>query len=499
MFYNHHFAVLVIVIPMFLALLTPIISLLKMEFAWYMAMLSATASFLISMSILYHILSTGDVILYHLGGWLPPIGIEYRIDCLNGFVLVVITFIALISTIYAKQSVAIEIKAEKTPAFYTVFMLFLLGLYGMIVTNDVFNLYVFLEITSLTGYALVAMGSDKRSLMASFNYLILGTIGATFILIGVGYLYMITGTLNMIDMSRLLVKYYDSNVMFTAFAFIITGLMLKVALYPLHFWLPSAYTYAPSAVSAVMAATSTKVAAYVMIRLFFTVFHIKIISQYIPVAEIVMIIASISVLMGSILAISQTDIKRMLAYSSIGQIGYIVLGATVLHSAALTGGILHILNHALMKCGLFFVAGSIFYKLGTTRINDLRNLSRIMPLQAGAFTLLALSMIGIPLTGGFVTKWYLIEGSILSGDWYLVPVILLSSLLTVIYFGRVINLMYFSDNSSHNNIKPIKAPLGMVVPTIIITFLSILFGIFATVPVEIASKAAIEIMGGSHW
>ncbi len=492
--------ILVIIIPLISAVIIPLTARLERSFAWGITVAATFLSFLSALFLLKAVMKTGRI-SYWLGGWEPPWGIEYSVDYLNGFVLVVVTFIAFVVAVYAKMSVAKEIALEKVPFFYAVYMLFVTGITGVTITGDVFNLYVFIEITSLSVYTLIAMGRKRDALIASFNYLILGTIAGTFILIGVGYLYMMTGTLNMADLSKLLPELYSSTAVRTAFAFFTVGLSLKIALFPLHIWLPNAYTEAPSAVSALVAATATKVGAYVLIRIMFTVFSVEFSLSVLPVTTILLVLSSIAIIAGSVLAIAQTNIKRMLAYSSVGQIGYIVLGAVLVNRVAMTGSLMHILNHALMKGTLFMVAGAVVYMTGTADISGLRGMGKRMPFTMAAFTIGALSMIGVPLTVGFVSKWYLSLGAIRAGMWYLVPVILVSSLLTAVYFWRIVESIYFapaevdSERSAEGRGRG-DAPAMMVVPTLVLAVLCIVFGIVAFIPVSVADLAARMLLGG---
>lgn len=496
-----HLPVLVIIIPLISAVIIPLAGRGKPFFSWCITTAVTLSCLLISVLLLNNVLTAGPV-SYWIGGWKPPMGIEYVIDHLNAFVLVVVSFIAFIVSLYARKSVDLEIDEHKRTAFYSIYMLFVTGLMGIITTGDIFNLYVFIEIASLAGYALIAAGRKRQALMASYNYLILGTIAATFILLGIGYLYMATGTLNMADLREKLPALYDSKVILTAFAFFTVGLSLKLALFPLHIWLPNAYSYSPSVVGALMAATATKVGAYAMLRIMFTVFKVEFDLQIIPITKILLVLSSIAIIAGSMIAVAQTRIKRMLAYSSIGQIGYIVLGAALVNHTAMTGSILHILNHALMKGTLFLVAGAVVYRTGIEDISGLRGMGKKMPFSMAAFTIGGLSMIGVPLTVGFVSKWYIAVGALNTGMWYFVPVILLSSMLTTVYFWRIIESIYFPGKPEikiqniENSEVTGEAPMGMLVPTLILAGLCIFFGIAAFLPVSIAEKASLMLLGG---
>ncbi|MGR3179668.1 MAG: monovalent cation/H+ antiporter subunit D family protein [Candidatus Anammoxibacter sp.] len=441
-----HMPVLVILVPLISSVIIPIVGRKSKLACWIIVTTVTFFSFLGSLYLLNTVVNSGNI-SYWLGGWEPPWGIEYAIDYLNGFVLVVVSFISFVVAFYSRKSVDAEIDKDKITTFYAVYMLLITGFLGIVITGDIFNLYVFLEISSLAGYTLIASSRNRGALMASYNYLILGTIAGTFILIGIGHIYMQTGTLNIADLRERLPEFYHSTVILTAFAFFTVGLCLKVALFPLHVWLPKVYGYAPSVVSTIMAAVGTKVGLYAMLRIMFGVFKVEFDLEVVPVTKILLIVSSIAILAGSILAIAQTRLKWMLAYSSIGQIGYIVLGATLINQTAMTGSIIHILNHALMKGTLFMVVGCIVYKVGIEDISELKGMGKKMPFTMAAFTIAGLSMIGVPLTVGFVSKWHIAIGALDAGMWYFVPVLIISSLLTAVYFWRVIEMIYFRKRS----------------------------------------------------
>lgn len=494
-----HFPIIVVIVPLMTAILIPVLARFRRALAWHSAAASCGASLVISFFILFAVLREGRI-SYWLGGWEPPWGIEYAVDYLSGFMLVVVSFIAFMVALYSRRSVEMEIEAGRHVFFYAVYMLLVAGLLGIVITGDVFNMYVFIEISSLSGYALIASGRRREALTASYNYLILGTIGATFILLGIGHLYMATGSLNMADLSVRLPGLYHSRVVLTAFAFFSVGLSLKLALFPLHIWMPNAYATAPSAVGAVLAATSTKVGAYALFRVMFTVFDIGFDLEVVPYTKILLVLSCLAIVAGSVIAIAQTSIKRMLAYSSVGQIGYMVLGAALANETAMVGGLLHILNHALMKGALFLVAGAVLYRAGVEDISGLRGMGRRMPLTMAAFTIAALSMIGVPLTVGFVSKWYLAVGALDAGRWYIVPVILLSSLLTAVYFWRIIESVYFGSAAADAPVvdeNPVKeAPYGMLMPTLLMAGLCVFFGVAVSLPAAVARRAAEMLLGG---
>ena len=477
-----HLPILTVVIPLMAGILTPMIGWIDRKLCWYWVMLTMFAVLLMTSSNLYTVITSGTI-HYQLGGWAPPVGIEYVIDLLNGFVCLIIAFIGLMVGIYSIESVTKELPNKIIP-FYSIFLLLVTGLMGMTITGDIFNFYVFLEISSLTAYALIAMGDRGDGVVASFNYLIMGTVAASFILLGIGYLYAVTGSLNIADMQNLLPSIYDNKVVLAALAFFMVGFSIKVGLFPLHAWLPDAYTHAPSAASALIAGLMTKVGAYAMIRFMFSVFTPEFVIDITRMAEILTWAAALAILVGSVLAIAQSDIKRMLAYSSISQIGYILLGVGLANVIGMQGGLLHILNHSLMKCALFLVAGAIFYRTGIRNLHQFQGLGKKMPVTTTVFLIAGLSMIGVPGTVGFTSKWYLALGSIEAGQWIFVVVILISSLLNIVYFWRVFDNIWFGHPHEVEHIKRDEAPLSMLIPMVILAVLCIFFGLFAYYPLH---------------
>ncbi len=478
-----HFAVLIVVVPLMTSFLVGLLGWFRKGVCYPLTLAAFAASLICSIGILTQVMTKGTI-HYHLGGWEPPWGIEYVIDYLNGFMLVMLSSIALVVAIYSKKSVEQEIPGKIVP-FYSVLLLFVTGLIGITVTGDLFNVFVFLEIAALTGYALIAVGEDGAP-MAAFDYLIMGTVGACFYYLGVGYLYSVTGSLNMADLSQILPNLYHNKTVLVAFAMIAVGVSFKMGLFPLHAWLPDGYTHAPSAVSAIIAPMATKVMAYLMVRLFYTVFRPYFVVDLLPVTQVLTGVAAVGIIAGSIFAIAQTDLKRMLAYSSIANVGYIVLGIGLANQMGLTGGLLHILNHAVMKGTLFLATGAIVYKMGMRDITQFRGLPKKMPFTMTAFTIAALSMIGVPPTCGFFSKVYLIMGAIDAKQYIFVAVILMSSLLNVVYFFRVVEISFFRpyqpayvpDGGSYEKNGMDEVPLSMLVPTLIMAAAVLLLGIY---------------------
>jgi len=483
-----HAAILQVAIPLAAA---PICILLRRpRLTWAFALAITWIVFGLSVFLMGTVLESGDI-RYHLGGWAAPWGIELRLDALNAFVLVIVAGIAALVLPYAPRNLSSDLRDEDQYLFFSVFLLCLAGLLGMTITGDVFNAFVFLEISALSSYVLISMGGGRRALTAAYQYLIMGTIGSTFILIGVGLMYMMTGTLNMADLAVRLPAVAATRTVLAAFAFLTVGISLKSALFPLHTWLPNAYTYAPSMVSAFLASTATKVSFYFLLRILFSVFGVAYVIGELHVDQIFLPFAIVAIFAGSTVAIFQTNVKRLLAYSSVAQIGYMVLGLSFASVTGLTGSIIHLFNHAMMKGALFLAVGCLALRFGSVELKDLRGAGRRMPWTMAAFVVGGLNLIGVPFTAGFVSKWYLVLAAVQDGRWLVAVLTLLSSLLAAVYVWRVVEVAYLQEpDEGAGEMEVSEAPWSMRLPTCALAGASLVFGIYPNVPVAIARQAA---------
>ena len=422
-----------------MALVIPVMARGRCRLAFPLALLGVAASTTASAWSVATVLDSGTL-RYDLGGWAPPLGIEYVVDHVAAFVSLVVTSVATLVVISTRRWVDRE-AGDRLGSYYGLVMLLIAGLVGMVVTGDLFNLFVFLEISSLAAYALVFMGG-RRGMIAGFRYLIVGSVGGSFYLLGVGFLYFTTGTLNMADTKELLTDDATARSVQAGAVFIFAGLGLKMALVPMHLWLPDAYTFAPSSVNSLIAPVMTKVAAYSMIRMFLSVFPDGYLTDMVPVADALLWLGLLGIAYGSIAAASQKDLRRMLAYSSISQLGLIAVGIGLATPLGMVAALLHVMNHAVMKATLFLSAASVRFSARTTEVNGMTGLGRQMPLTMIAFTMGAIAMVGIPPTAGFFSKWYAVQASVESGQWVAVGVILSSTLLTAVYLFRVLERIY---------------------------------------------------------
>jgi len=455
----------------------------------------AWATFALTVQLLLQVLATGEPVTYALGGWAAPYGIEYRIDVLSAFVALFVAGLGAVVLTYAPRSLAREVPADRQYLFVTAYLLCMTGLLGISVTGDLFNVFVFLEISALASYQLIAMGPSRRALTASFRYLVLGTIGATFILIGIGLLYEMTGTLNMVDVAHRIAEAKGTRTIRVASAFLAVGFGIKMALFPLHAWLPDAYAQAPSVVTAFLAATATKVSVYVMLRFVYTVLGPATSFQGSKLDWVLLPLALVAMFVASGVAIFQTNVRRMLAWSSLAQIGYMVLGISLANVTGVTAGIVHLFNHALTKGGLFLAMGCIAYRWGSVELRDLAGIGKRMPVTMFAWVIGGLGLIGVPATAGFVSKWYLVGAALERGMWPVAALILLSSLLAVVYVWRVVEVAYFQPAPEERG-SVREAPLSLLVPTCILLGTTLFFGLNAVWSAGVAEKAARVLMGG---
>ena len=480
------FPALIIVTPLMVACIVFAAGWFNRKICFPLVICALSACFVFAAGLAASVVSTGRAVHYHMGAWPPPWGIEYVVDHLNALILLAISGIALLSAVYSRSMAAREFPPGKLPQLYTLYLLQVTGLLGITITGDVFNLYVLLEIASFSAYAMIGMG-EKGAAFAAFRYMIFGTIGACAYLLGVGYLYILTGSLNMADLNRLLPALYQSKALLAGFSLLLVGIAIKMALFPVHTWLPDSYTLAPSSVSALLAPLFTKVGAYVLIRILFSVFNAPFYTSLYPAVTILGWIAAAGALFASFLAVAQSDLKRMLCYLIVCEIGYIVMGIASSNRLGLTGALLHLINDMFMMACLFSVAGIVYAHTRTRNIYEMRNLNRTLPLTMAVFVIGALSIIGVPPLCGFFSKWYLVLGAIQAKQWPFVWVILFSSLLNTVLFFRIIEQVYFPPRDAvpaehiHHD-TPIRldpVPMGELIPVTCLACCIILLGLFS--------------------
>ena len=485
---TEHLPAIIVAIPLLAALLVTAVWWFNDRLCFPLSVAAGLVVCGASVSQFQKVLTHG-VIEYRLGGWPPPVGIVFRVDHLNGLILVVVTLVAFLNLVGSRRAAEQEFQ-DKVGAFYALFLLFITGSFGILITGDAFNLFVLLEIASLTGYALIGMGSGRASL-SGLNYVLMGTIGASLYLFGVGILYVLTGSLNMVDISVILPNLGPSNAVVLAFLLCLGGLFLKMALFPLHGWLPNAYTHAPSVVSSLVAPLTTKVMIYAMVRVALTIFTFDFAFNQIAIRQPIVWLAVLAIAAGSLMALSQRRLKKMLAYIVVAEVGYMVGGFWLGNKAGMSGAVLHIVNDAVMTLCVFMAAAAISTRMDDDRISSLGGMFKKMPLTMAAMVLGGLSLIGVPPTCGFFSKWYLISGGIEAGHYGFVMALIFSSLVNVVLFFRCFEIGYFEPvtvgrephsapvEPAHGSPAVQEAPVEMLFALITTALLLLVLGLFS--------------------
>ncbi|MCR3921799.1 MAG: monovalent cation/H+ antiporter subunit D family protein [Firmicutes bacterium] len=489
-----HLPVLIIVIPLCVAYLLPVFSRWCKNWVVPASLGALTFSMAGSLILLVGVMQSGPF-TYHMGNWAPPWGIEFYIDYLATFAVMTISIVSLLVLVFASKDLLHELQTVVRSWYYTLYLVLIAAMFGMALTNDLFNLFVFIEIAAISSCGIISIKESRECIEAAFKYLVLSALGSGCMLLAIALVYMVTGHLSFTYIAAALpeaMQLYPYNLLASLSLFLV-GLGVKSALFPLHIWLPDAHSAAPSPSSAVLSGLVIKIYAITMIKLLFQVYPLELIAKT-PVMNIILWMATLAILVGSMFAIVQEDVKKMLAYSSIAQIGYVFLGIGLANTNALTGGILHIFNHALMKSMLFLAAGTFIYGTGTRKIKDLQGIGLTMPIPTLAFAIGAFAMVGVPLTNGFVSKWYLVLGSLDLGQPFFAAVVLFSSLLNGIYYLPIIVNAFFKQPQGKVT-TPKQIPIQMTVALVILALGVVGFGTFPRYIVAVVAKAAQSLLG----
>ncbi len=443
---------LVVVIPLISAILC---SVLPKRFVWFWTFFTVLIVFVHSIYITFKVYNYG-IISYYMGGWLAPYGIELRADLFSCIFLILISSITTITIPYAFFTIKKQIQKKKAPAFYACFLLCFASLLGLVLSHDIFNIYVFLELSSLTACSLIAMGNkEKDSVNSAFEYLIIGTSAATFYLLGIGLIYMMTGTLNMFDVYNKLTSLQGNKVVNLGIVFILIGLITKTATFPFHQWMVNSYNSSPCYVTIFFSATTTKIALYLIIRFIYSVIGSNPILNNIN--SVLQILSMCAIIFGAVFALREKDFAKMLAFSSVSQIGYIILGISLNSHTAFITATAHLLFHSIAKPGLFMISN----------LQHSRNFMLPMLVIFGG------SIVGFPITAGFVSKWYLINITSLSHNFLPILAIAIGSTMSLFYIFRNVDL--FLENQENNTLNRI-----LLLPPIILASMVILLGIYST-------------------
>ncbi len=488
-------AVLVPVLLLFAAFLIPVLDQKKARLVPGLVMAIAVYNFLVSLVVCYWVLFIGDIV-YHFGEWSPPWGIEFVISYLEAFMMFLICGVYLLIIIFSNPSLGKELKPKVFNWYYTLLFLLKASLLGMIFTNDLFNFFVFVEISAITSVAIISVKDSRDSIDASVKYLFLSVIGSAFLLFAIGLLFMVTGHLNMTYVHQVLSEsggHLGQSVKLSLI-FVFIALALKAALFPFHIWLPDAHSSAAVPSSALLSGVVVEVYVVGLIKILFQVYGLDYLMET-GLLVVILLLSVMGIILGSIFAIGQSYIKRMLAYSTVAQMGYISLGMAMVTERGMTGGLLHVFNHALIKSLLFLSAGVIIHQTGKKKISDFRGMGRKYPLTMIAFSIAALSMVGIPPLNGFISKWILALGTLQANQPYLLAVILLSSLLNGIYYFPIIVGAFFGGESSDYQWEFKSLSKKVWIPLVVFSVCILFFGLFPNFLFMFIEEASVMLLG----
>ena len=424
-----------IVLPLTVSVLIQLFARRRAVLAGWMACLTMLVLMLTALATVGS--ATGGEMIYNMGGWATPIGIDLRMDNLTSLMVVTINTIGLAVVLYAVDYMR---QFTARPRFYSLFLLMVTGMNGVVMTGDLFNLYVFLEISAIASYSLVAFGCEQEELEASFKYIVMGSVSSALILIALALMYGVTGALNMAQVSGRVAEAGMDAPLVLAFGLFICGFAFKAALVPFHAWLPDAHPAAPAPVSAMLSGVLIKaIGIYVLARLIFNVFGAQE-----NILSMLCWLGVLSMVVGGLMAVGQQDIKRMFAYSSISQVGFIVLGLGLATPLGLVGALYHLVNHSMFKSLLFLNAGAVEYCTGTRRLDELGGLNRAMPVTGATSLVGSMSIAGIPPFNGFWSKLIIVLACIEAGHYGFAVIAVLISIVTLGYQLKVQRGAFFA-------------------------------------------------------
>jgi proton-translocating NADH-quinone oxidoreductase chain N len=474
--------VLLIAVPLTFTFAVPLLSLFSKRATKFVPPVVLSFNLIVSVLLLSKVLR--NPVIVSIGGWQPPFCINLVAGPLGVLFSTIIALVGLLVSVYALD----YIKEGPTEKYHMLYLLLLTGATGVVLTGDIFNLFVFFEILCISSYGLVAYLREKSGIESAVKYLIQGAVGSSLLLIGIGLLYGLFGTLNMADIAQN-IKSVSPVSVFVPMALIITGLGVEAAIFPLNAWLPDAHSSAPSSISAILSGIAIEVGLYAVARIIFTIFGAQSILRFLALLGI------LSLLIGEMCAFSQNNIKRMLAYSSIGQIGLILFALAMATSYGVTGGLFQLLSHTLAKALLFLSVGYMIYRASSLEIPALEGMGKKMPLTSLAFTIGAFSLVGLPPFIGFPSKFLIVRAALAAKESVFLVLIGLALIATVIegaYFFRVVQVIYFKGGRPNPGEK--EAPIVALVPMFILAVLIIIIGIYPGLITNILDSAASELL-----
>ena len=481
-------AALLIALPFLGAFLIPLVGLASKRLSHYIPAAVMLTNLGISLALLPQVMRSPIVI--SISGWTPPLAINFVVGPLGLGLVILISLVGFLVTVYGVGYIHEEPKEK----YHILILTLLTGATGMVLTGDIFNLFVFFEILSLSSYALTGYNRDRGGTEAAIKYLIQGSIGSAFILIGIALLYGITGTLNMADIAAHIAG-ADPTLLFMAMSLLIVGFGVEAAIFPLNAWLPDAHSSAPSSVSAILSGIAIETGAYAVARIVYTVFDSH------GIMLILAILGVITLLLGEMSAFRQkSDIKRLLAYSSIGQMGLIMLAFGIASDAGVFAALFQLVSHTLAKALLFLASGYIIYRVGSKKLSALAGLGRKMPFTGAMIAVAVLSLVGVPPFAGFMSKFSIVRAALAQHSATytgLIVLVLLATVIEVGYFMKLLQIMFFTEAETEGAVK--ELPLSALIPITILAALIIAIGVYPHMISGVLQQAASGLVERSAY
>jgi proton-translocating NADH-quinone oxidoreductase chain M len=476
--------VLLIIIPLGFAFAIPLFGFISKKIVRFIPFIALLSNLIISLKLLPRVLEHPVHVM--IAGFAPPFGINLVAGPVGILFAILISLVGLLVSIYAFDYIREDIQEK----YHILYLLLLTGATGVVLTGDIFNLFVFFEILCIASYALVAYFGDKAGIEAAVKYLIQGALGSGFILIGIGLLYGRFGTLNMADIAGNIRSVHSISI-FVPFAFLITGFGVEAAIFPLNSWLPDAHSSAPSSISAILSGIAIEVGLYAMVRVVFTLFGAASMFTFL------LFLGILTLLIGELCAFSQENIKRMLAYSSIGQIGLIVFALALASPGGIAGGLFQLVSHTLAKALLFITAGYMISRCGSMNISSFEGMGKKMPFTSLAFTIGAFSLVGMPPFIGFPGKFMIVKAALTEQEVFftvLIALVLLATIVEAAYFFKVVQVIYFKGTDNQRDKKMEIAPYSVLIPVFVFVGLIVIVGIYPKLITDVVNSSAAELL-----
>ncbi|MGV8146094.1 MAG: proton-conducting transporter membrane subunit [Alkaliphilus sp.] len=493
--YTQHLVIIKLVLLLLFAVIIPVQT--KGTYKRIKLMMVAVLGAITVLSILNYInvLKIGTF-FYDFGNWNKFIGVQFRIDEFSSVFAIYISLLATLILIYSFKDIENLVSKKQSIQYYAIVLVMIFSVFGLIFTNDLFNMFVFMEILSITSCGIVSIVHTKKNLLSSFKYLMINTIGSLSILKGIAYIYMVSGHLNISKINEsmeIIWEVSQTNIMI-ALGFIMIGVSIKVAAFPMHIWVPDAYESAPASSAAFLSALANKVYVVVIFKIIYNMIGRDILCE-LGLMDITMYFAAVGIVFGSLFAIAQKNIKRMLAYSSVAQVGYILLGLALNTPLGNKAALFHMVSHGLLKTALFMSVGAIFYQCNREKIKQLDGLASRSPVALAVFAIGAFGMIGIPGTSGFMGKLYLSIAVLQAGRPILLLVIIVSSFLSAMYFFPIIISAFVKEDIDQlKRQEDKKLPKILVYPMVIIILFSMIIGFYPQLITTLAENAMSSLM-----